>query len=531
MPIEPTLDWPLRRAVQLAGQREAVVDGDTRMTYRELARRTRAIAGGLRNLGLRSGDVVSALALNSHRHLELWLGVPTANLVLNDLNIRLAVDELAFIVGDAGSRALVTDQFHFETAKELQRRCPTIETLIWADNGVAPEGVPHWDDVCVAGAMDPEHPDLRSISSDTLAAISYTGGTTGRPKGVMQTHGNLIANARHVLLQNPLHIDDRFLHCTPMFHAAGVANIYGHTWVAGTHVVAPRFEPELFGRLMEAEGATVTVLVPTMLNMLLQHPGTAERDLSSWRLLIYGASPMPIEVLKRALAALPCDFVQVYGMTEASPHVAGSTAADHRRALSGRPEDEARLMSCGTPALGVDVEIRALDRRICATGEVGEIVLRGPNVMAGYWHRPQETADAFTDDGFYRSGDLAYCDDDGYLFVVDRAKDMIITGGENVYTSEVENSLYAIDGVAEAAVFGVPHPQWGEAVHAEVVLRADSLLNEHDLAEACRAHIGGYKVPRSFNIRTEPLPKSGAGKILKRDLRQPYWEGHDRAIG
>jgi long-chain acyl-CoA synthetase len=346
----------------------------------------------------------------------------------------------------------------------------------------------------------------------------------------MQTHGNLIANAKHVLLENRLYREDRFLHSAPMFHAAGVANIYALTWVAGTHVIAPRFEPELFGRLMEEHAATVAVLVPTMVNMLIQHPATATRDFSHWRLLIYAASPMPVELLKQAMAILPCDFVQVYGMTEASPHVAGSTADDHRRTRSGRPEDEVRLWSCGTPCIGVDVEVRAPEGRVCAVGEVGEIVVRGPNVMLGYWQRPDETRDAFTDDGWYRSGDLAYQDADGYLYIVDRAKDMVISGGENVYTTEVENALFRIPAVSEVAVFGIPDERWGEAVHAEVVIKAGESLTEEQLIEECRKYIGGYKVPRSVNIGTEPLPKSGAGKILKRELRQPYWDAHSRNV-
>jgi long-chain acyl-CoA synthetase len=521
---EPTLSSPLRRAIQLASSREAVVDGGMRMNYGQLFERTRGLSGGLRQIGLRSGDIVAGLAFNSFRHLEMWLGLPAAHLVVNDLNIRLSIDELQFILDDSGARMLVTDRFHADTARQLQARCPAITALVWADDSDPPDGMLHWDELCAAEPLPLDHAELQGIDADTLAAISYTGGTTGRPKGVMQSHGNLIANAKHILLQNPLHAADRFLHTTPMFHAAGVANVYALTWVGGTHVVAPRFEPDLWGQLMEAERATVTVLVPTMINTLLQYPGTARRDLGNWRLLIYASSPMPVDLLKRALAAFPCEFAQVYGMTEASPHVAGSNGDDHRRAASGRPEDEARLLSCGTAAIGVDVEIRAGDGRPCAAGEIGEVVVRGPNVMLGYWNRQQETADAFTNDGWYRSGDLAYADADGYLYIVDRIKDMVITGGENVYTSEVENALCMIGGVVEVAAFGIPDPIWVEAVHAEVVVAAGSTLDEQALIAGCRQHIAGFKVPRSINVRYDPLPKSGAGKILKRQLRQPFWD-------
>jgi long-chain acyl-CoA synthetase len=339
----------------------------------------------------------------------------------------------------------------------------------------------------------------------------------------MQTHGNLLANAKHTMLHNPLSSADRFLHSSPMFHAAGVANIYGLTWVAGTHVIAPGFDAENVGRIIERDRVTVAVLVPTMLNLFLAHPATAGRDLSSWRLLIYAASPIPAELLRRALAALPCDFSQAYGMTEACPHVAGSTPEDHRRAVAGDPEAVARLASCGTPSVGIDVEVRRPDGSRCDVDEIGEIVLRGPNVMRGYWERPDETAAAFTPDGFYRSGDLAWIDDGGYLFIVDRSKDMIITGGENVYTSEVESALHEHPAVIEVAVFGIPDERWGEVVHAEVVIALDAVVDATELVERCREHIAGFKVPRSVNLRTEPLPKSGAGKILKRELRQQYW--------
>ncbi len=356
-----------------------------------------------------------------------------------------------------------------------------------------------------------------------MAGITYTGGTTGLPKGVMQTHGNLMVNAKHLMWANPLHPDDRFLHVTPMFHSAGVANIYVLTLVGGTHVICPGFEPDLVGRLIEQHEITGCVLVPTMINMFLNHPGTAGRDLSTWRLCIYAASPMPVALLRRALAELPCDFVQCYGMTEASPHVAQLSALDHRLGLSGDTDALRRLASCGTPCIGVDVEIRRPDDTRCEIGEIGEIVVRGPNVMPGYWNRPDETAKAFTPDGWYRSGDLASVDAGGYIFIVDRAKDMIVSGGENVYTTEVENALATHPAVVEVAVFGVPHEQWVEAVHAEVFVRDGFDVTEEDLVAHCRQSIGGFKVPRSIALRREPLPKSGAGKILKREIRAPYW--------
>src|SRR5690606_84092 len=260
------------------------------------------------------------------------------------------------------------------------------------------------------------------------------------------------------------------------------------------------------------------------------HPGTAERDLSSWRMCLYAASPIPIALLRRAMSELPCGFSQGYGMTEMSPHCTQLTPADHDKALAGDPDGVRRLASAGTPCIGVDLEVRRPDGSLCAIGEVGEITVRGPNMMPGYWNRPVETAEAFTPDGWYKTGDLGSIDEGGYVFLVDRAKDMIVSGGENVYTTEVEKGLASHPAVLEVAVFGVPHETWGEAVHAEVVLKEGATATEDELIAHCRAAIAGFKVPRSVNVRTDPLPKSGAGKILKRDLRAPCWANRDSVI-
>lgn len=521
-----TLDTPLRRAVMVQGDKEALIDGEHRFTYRQLADRVARLRGGLRSLGLADGDRVAGLALNSFRHLEAWFAIPTANLVFNDLNFRLALPELQFIVDDSAATVLCADRRHWEAAVALRERCPSIQQLVWMDGGPSPDGSITWDELA---GHDPQPPPP-TLDADCIAGITYTGGTTGLPKGVVQTHGNLMVNAKHMLWGNPLHETDRFLHLSPMFHSAGVANMYALALVAGVHVTCPGFDADLVGHMIEEHRITVAVMVPTMLNMFLNHPGTAERDLSSWRLCLYAASPMPVALLRRAMAELPCGFSQGYGMTEMCPHVAQLNSEDHDRAAAGDADAIRRLASAGTPCIGVDVEIRRDDDTICDIGEIGEITVRGPNLMPGYWNRPEETDKAITADGWYRTGDLASVDAGGYIFIVDRAKDMIVSGGENVYTTEVENALASHPAVMEVAVFGIPHEQWGEAVHAEVVLKADSTVTPSALIEHCRASIGGFKVPRTITIRHEPLPKSGAGKILKRDIRAPYWAGADRSV-
>jgi long-chain acyl-CoA synthetase len=475
------LGWPLRRAERLFGDRVAFG-----LSYRELAARVGA-------LDLEPGARIGVLAANSLAHAEAWLGVPAAGGVLVSLNYRLAPEELRFIAEDAGLSMLMTDDEHRELAGSL--------------------GVPQadWEEL-VGGPRLP----VRDLEPDTLAAISYTGGTTGRPKGVMLSHDNLLANAQHNLAATGHRSDQRWLHVCPMFHVAGIANLLACTWVGTEQVVLPRFDAAAVLETIERERITHTVLVPTMFAMLLDTPGSEAADLSSLRHVQYAASPISAELQRRVLERLPgCDIAQFYGMTEAAPTVTHLSPEDHRR---GRA-----LASVGVPVPGVEVEVRG------PAGEPGELWIRGPNVMLGYWNRPEATAEALVD-GWYRSGDIVRADEHGYLHMVDRAKDMIVTGGENVYSLEVEAALMRHPAVAEAAVFGVPHDRWGEAVHAVVTTRPDAAATAEALVEHCRGLIAGFKVPRTIELRDEPLPKSGAGKVLKTRLRQPFWAGRERRV-
>ena len=527
MSAQGTLAWPIRRAMSVHHDAEAIVDGATRFTYREWGGRILGLGAGLRGLGLADGDVVALAALNSWRHLTCWSGVPAGGLVLNNLNYRLAPAELVFILNDSEAKALIVDAAHVDLAIALKAQCPTLMHLIFAAEDPAPEGFVHFDDLCANDALPASV--TAWIGDHSLAAISYTGGTTGLPKGVMQSHNNLLANAKHIQYAFAYMTDDVYIHAAPMFHAADAANTFALIWVGAKHVIIPGWDVARFIYEVEREEMTVTLLVPTMINLLVNHRGVEHADFKSWRLLAYGASPMPDELQKRAMSVLPCGFMQLYGMTEASPLLTFCTAADHRKAAAGVPGYVERLKSAGAPVPGVECEVRREDGSVCAPGEAGEVYGRGPNIMLGYLKRPEETAKALVD-GWYRTGDVAYADEHGYLYIVDRAKDMIISGGENIYTTEVENALYAHPGVLEAAVVGVPHEQWGEAVHAEVVPKPTVVLDSAELIAHCRSLIAGYKVPRSITVRTEPLPKSGAGKILKKDLRAPFWEGRERSV-
>jgi long-chain acyl-CoA synthetase len=533
------LSWPLARAEEMFGDREAISDGLRALTYAELARDVRALAGGLAELGVGGGERLGFLGVNSLAHVECALGVPAAGRVLVDLNFRLAEAELAYIAADCELRALVVDEHQLEVGRALRARVPGIGELIYDGPGPCPE-----DCVEFARLLAGEARELEPLAGDTLAVISYTGGTTGSPKGVMLSHRNLLANAAHNLIATGHTTVDRWLHVCPMFHVAGTANIFACTWVGATQFVLPRFDARRVAAALREWEITHTVLVPTMLGLLMEQVeqeaaaggGQVEQEAAtgggwfpSLRHIQYAASPIPAALQRRVIERFGCDIVQFYGMTEAAPTVSSLTAEEHRLGLSGTAADAARLRGIGREVVGVQAEVRDLSGARCAPDEVGELWVRGPNVMLSYWNRPEATADALVD-GWYRTGDAARRDAQGYLYLVDRLKDMIISGGENVYSVEVESALGEHPAVAEAAVFGVPHERWGEAVHAVVALRPGHAATPDELIEHCRSLIAGYKLPRTIEIRDEPLPKSGAGKLLKHVLREPHWQGHERRV-
>jgi long-chain acyl-CoA synthetase len=359
------------------------------------------------------------------------------------------------------------------------------------------------------------------IGEEDLAGLFYTGGTTGAAKGVMLTHRNLVANAMHMQMCWPFTAETCWLVVAPLFHAAGSIAVLSTVWNAGRHVLVPAFDPGAVLDLVERERVTATLVVPSMLAAMNEEQLARPRDVSSLRLVSFGGAPSATETLRRAREAFPgARLLHLYGATETAPIATGVLGVEDLL-------DTPRARSCGQPAVGVDVEIRLPDGGCAAVGEVGEVAVRGPNVMGAYWNKPEQTAAALRD-GWYHTGDLGYMDDEAFVFLVDRAKDMIVTGGENVYSTEVEDALYRHAAVLEAAVFGVPDERWGEAVHAVVVPRAPVTTDE--LMAHCRAAIAGYKVPKAIDLRAEPLPKSGAGKVLKRELRAPFWAGRESMV-
>jgi long-chain acyl-CoA synthetase len=362
--------------------------------------------------------------------------------------------------------------------------------------------------------------------NDDIAAILYTGGTTGIAKGVMLTHRNFISNALAAIANMADGEPWTYLHSAPMFHIADCQWNVGVTMMAATHVFMPRFVPEKLLETIEQYQVTHCALVPTMINMVYNIAHKVNFDTTSLRGLNYGGSPMPPAIITKARAIFPnCHFMQGYGQTETAPNI--SMLPDKYHVMEG--PTAGKIESAGQPSMTLAVKIVDGDDKELPQGEVGEIAVKGPNVMAGYWNKPEETAVALRG-GWMHTGDMGYLDEDGFLTIVDRVKDMIITGGENVYSAEVENVIYQYPGVALCAVIGIPDEKWGERVHAVVVPKDGHTLTADELLQHCRQHIAGYKCPRSVDIRTDPLPMSGASKILKRELRQPFWEGHSRQV-
>jgi long-chain acyl-CoA synthetase len=511
------LTQSLQRAAQTKPTGVSTIFHDRRRVWRDTAERIACLAGGLRSRGLRKGDRVAILALNSDRYFELLFAVPAAGGVTVPLNTRLAPPEIAYILEDSGATILFVDAAFAPVLAQLRGRLGAVRDIIWLDDAGVPDGMLGFETLLDA----PPVADV-AAQDDDVAGIFYTGGTTGQAKGVMLTHRNLIINAANITVAVGYMSNGIYLHAAPMFHIADNASTLAVTMMGGTHVFIPRFDPGAVAASIEAERVTNTLLVPTMINALVNSSAVDAHDLSSLAMMPFGASPMPDAVLRRAMEKLPhCGFVHLYGMTEAAPLV---TALEPRDALV-----PGRSKSCGKAVLMAEVRIADAEDNEVPRGTVGEVQVRGPNIMLGYWNKPEQTSAALRG-GWYHSGDGGIMDDEGYVYIVDRLKDMIISGGENIYSAEVESAISTLDGVAEVAVVAIPDERWGEAVHAVVVPRAGRTVTEAQVIAHCRELIAGFKCPRSVDIRDMPLPLSGAGKVLKTELRAPFWVGREKRV-
>jgi len=516
-----SLTQGLRRALQIRPGGPSTACGTRRRTWEQTADRVARVAGALSALGIKHGDRVAILALNSDRYFELMYALPWIGAVMVPLNTRLAAPEIEYILEDSGAAGLFIDAAMAHHLTALDGRMPGVRETIWLDDISSPDGMLHYEDLTAYDAAE----DV-GASDDDLAGLFYTGGTTGRSKGVMLSHTNLVVNAMNAVAGIGFDSDTAYIHSGPMFHLADGASSFGVTRAGGRHAFVPRFEPAEVLQTIASQKVTHAQFVPTMINMLVNHPRFGEFKIDTLQFILYGASPMPEGVLRRALEVMPhVAMMHAYGMTEAAPIV---TLLDPRYTTLSGPY-AGRLKSCGQAALTCEIKVVDASRREVPRGTAGELAIRGPNIMKGYWNKPDETA-AVLENGWYYSGDGATMDKEGFVYIVDRLKDMIISGGENVYSAEVENAISLLTGVSEVAVIGVPDERWGERVHAIIVPKPGVTLSIDDVMEHCRAQIAGYKCPRSIDFRDTPLPLSGAGKVLKRELREPYWKGFTKAV-
>jgi acyl-CoA synthetase (AMP-forming)/AMP-acid ligase II len=500
----------------------ATVFGTRTRRWDEFAQRAARLGGGLHSLGVARGDRVAALGFNSDRYLEFYAGVPWADAVVVPLNTRWSAPENVYALNDSGASVLLIDDAFVPMASSILAEARSVREVIYLGEARAPAGMTPYEQLMERSAPIA---DAARTGGD-LAGIFYTGGTTGFPKGVMLSHGSLWASAAAASTFMPATPDAVTLHAAPMFHLAAFGGVVGALLTGATHAIIPRFDPGLVLESIERNKVTHVALVPTMIRMLLAHPSLPTTNLSSLRYLVYGASPMPEALLREAIRALPgCQFCQAYGQTELSPVATVLTPEYH----TFEGPKVGKLASAGRVSPCCEVQVADPEGSEVSRGTVGEIRVRGLNAMLGYWNKPEETA-ATLRDGWVHTGDAGWMDDEGFLYVVDRVKDMIISGGENVYTAEVENACVSHPAVSQCAVIGIPDDHWGEAVHAIVILKDGQRVTASDLIAHCHRVIAGYKCPRNIEFRTEPFPLSGVGKVLKRELRKPYWEGRDRQI-
>ena len=515
---------------QFAGD-TAIVCGEQRFTYAQFADRAARLAGALRAEGAGRGDRVAFLSTNCHRLLEAYYGVLEADCVLLPLNVRLAPAELTYVLNDSGARFLFVEQTLLPLAEAFRRDVPGLERIYLLEG--TPQGdwlAPHTYEQLLASAH-PFQRDLMTVDENAVAELFYTSGTSDSPRGVMLTHRNIYLHALLVIASGRTSrdvasqscCDTVALHTIPLFHANGWGSAHTVTLVGGTHVMVHQFVPAEVFRLIEREKATTCSLVPTMAIALVNCPEREQHDISSLRVVMIGGAASAPTLVREVEQKLGCSCISGYGLTETSPVL---TVSSIKKGMSCddelRPHKRARA---GHAIPGVEVRVVDADGRdVPRDGEtIGEVVARGDVIMEGYWKRPADSLAAMQG-GWFHTGDLATIDADHYVMIVDRKKDIIVSGGENISSLEVEKVLLAHAAVYEAVVIPIPHEKWGEVPKALVVRKPGAELTEQELVEFCRTRLAHYKCPQSVDF-LDSLPKTGTGKILKRELRKTHGAG------
>jgi len=489
----------IARAARYYPELIALSVGGKRLSFRELHKRIEQIAAELHRLGFKAGDRLAIHLPNESEYLELIYACSRLGVVVVPLNTRYSAHEIDLVLEDANPRGLVR---HSSLPK------PGVH-LEW-QRVLDEEPFEAWSGSCPYVFYDP----------DAILALIYTSGTTGRPKGVMLTHSNVLADIHNLNYWMSYREAGVFLHASPIFHIADFPAIFAAPAFGACQVTLPRFSEQHFCETVASERISHTVLVPTMINLLTQFAELRRYELKSLEVIAYGGSPIAPEIVRRFQKILPdVKLIQIYGLSETG-------------FLTGLRDEEHtadRLLSCGRPCLGVEVRVVDKMGKELEVGAHGELAARGANIMRGYWNNERETSAVFRN-GFLHTGDFGYQDAAGYFYIVDRIKDMIVTGGEKVYSAEVESVIYEHAAVLEAAVFGIPDQQWGELVTACVVLKPHATLTKEELVLHCRSRLSPYKIPRHIDFSETELPKGGSGKVLKRILREHFWAGKQRAV-
>jgi acyl-CoA synthetase (AMP-forming)/AMP-acid ligase II len=515
-PIARIADIVTRWAAETP-EREALQYGESRWTWSQLDQRIRHCAGALLAAGLRPGDRVAFLDKNNPACLETTLAASLVGAANAVVNFRLSADEVAYVVNDARARVLFVGAEFLPVVEPVLDKLDSVERVVVV--GGDKDEYESW-----LAAGEPVH-EPYDADADECCLQLYTSGTTGFPKGAMLTHRGLIAHTRTAAEAFRIGPDTVNVVAMPLFHVSGTSWALLGMHEGGRTIIVRDVVPDAVLDLIERERGTHAFFVPAVFQMFLALGERVQRALSGLTCLGYGGSPMPLPLLERCLAAFPVDFYQVYGMTEMSGVFSVLGPAEHRD-----PAHRARLVSAGRPLPGVELRVvdPATAERLPA-GAGGEFWVRSTQRMAGYWGNPEATAETIREHGWLRTGDAGYQDEDGYLFIQDRVKDMIISGGENVYPAEVERVLAEHPSVAEVAVIGVPHEKWGETVKAVVVAREGATVDEAELIGFSRDRLAGYKCPTSVDV-VHALPRNPTGKVLKRVLRAPYWTGRERQL-
>ena len=516
------LTQSVHRNAQIRKNGIATIDGNRKKTWGEIEERVSKLGRALRNIGVAEGDRVAILSLNSDRYFEYYFAVPWAGGCVVPLNVRWSPVENAYSLKDAGAKVLMVDDAFAKMVPALREQGVELDSIIYMGDGDTPDGMLNYEELI--SRNEPMEDVYRG--NDDLVGIYYTGGTTGFPKGVMLTHSAMWSSAAALVICIGIKDTDRVLHAAPMFHLADGAMTQGGIIAGATHVFLPMFSPEGTISAIEKNKVTHSLLVPVMIQMTINHPTVKTADLSSLSFILYGASPIAEAVLVQAMETFPqAKFAQGYGQTELSPLATMLSPEYH---VTTGPK-AGKLKSAGQAITCVEIKIADENGTSLPNGEIGEIAVKGPNAMTGYWNKPEETAVSLRN-GWVHTGDAGYMDDEGFVFLVDRVKDMIVSGGENVYSAEVENAAMNHPAVDQVIVIGIPSDEWGEQVHAEVILKEGMNATPEEIINKTKEYIANYKCPRSISFRTEPFPLSGAGKILKREVRKVYWEGKERQI-